>query len=142
MTYSASDDEALKHYGVKGMKWGVRKDRSGSGRKPAPSEDKATANSYAARVGRRGNTDNLSNRELQALVTRMNLESQYSKLDKSRIEKGRKFTKTTIETANTGKQAWNLLPGTVKAGIGKKVVSAAISAAVIAGTAVGKRKRK
>jgi hypothetical protein len=52
----------LKHYGVKGMKWGVRRDRAKTARK---SKSKAPS---------------LSDKELKAAVARMNLEQQYDRL--------------------------------------------------------------
>lgn len=58
--------EFLAHHGVKGQKWGVRRSRR-SLRKAA---EKRGSNP----------TKDLSNEELQQLVTRMNLEQQYSRL--------------------------------------------------------------
>lgn len=59
----------LKHYGVKGMKWGVRKG------------DK---------------TANMSNKELQSKIQRMRLEDQYKSLSKKRVSKGRKIVSKAI----------------------------------------------
>lgn len=118
---------ALMHFGVKGMKWGVRRKRpneggdgsdgSGSGsdgkaagdagpgthntttktsadrkaekafdrkhawrlQRPKPSEEAATAALSRKRVNKHG-TNMLTNKELQELVTRMNLEQQYATL--------------------------------------------------------------
>lgn len=93
-------EDFLEHYGVKGMKWGVRKTPGGpsstqvfvkkgrirgvelSSRKQqddTPSEDAARA-AIGKQLVRQHSTDRLSNRELQALVTRMNLEQQYDRL--------------------------------------------------------------
>jgi hypothetical protein len=58
-------DNFLEHYGVKGMKWGIRKDRKGSGKKTAEQTAKT-----------------LTNKELKKRVDRMNLEKQYSSLSK------------------------------------------------------------
>jgi hypothetical protein len=90
-------ENILEHYGVKGMRWGFRKEGTGvpsSHRKgTSVSEDKARANESAAKVGRKGNTDALSNHELQSLVTRMGLERQYSSLASQTATKsaGKKF---------------------------------------------------
>lgn len=60
-----SSKDYLKHYGVLGMKWGVRKDRKSS-------------------RGKRGigtnNVKNMSNYELQTAIDRMRLEKQYTEL--------------------------------------------------------------
>ena len=95
----AEVEDFLEHYGTKGMKWGVRKKRTvPSG--PAPvqldarpgqrvtakggSGYKASSDALSAvKAGQKAkssSTDSLSNKELQALVTRMNLEQQYSRL--------------------------------------------------------------
>lgn len=79
-------DYVLEHFGVKGMRWGVRKSRGGVtilGRrsaKPTPSEDKVAANTARAKISKRGNTDALTNKEMQTLVTRMNLEQNLTRL--------------------------------------------------------------
>ena len=78
----------LSHYGVKGMHWGVRRSESGSGGsspapkaapKPRMSEDAKTVEKAFGKIDR-GGTNALSNHELQGVVTRLNLEQQYSRL--------------------------------------------------------------
>lgn len=83
----------LFHFGVKGMRWGVRRSGVNAGkiyRKPsakAPSsEDFKKATAAKAKIGttKVGKTAKktapLSNDELQSLVKRMNLEKQYAEL--------------------------------------------------------------
>jgi hypothetical protein len=80
-------DTILEHHGVKGMRWGVRKDRGGGvtllgrrrGTKPVPSEDKLKAEAARSKLGKRGNSDALSNDELRTLLNRMNQEQNLSK---------------------------------------------------------------
>ena len=129
---------ALMHFGVKGMKWGVRRkspsEGSGSGsggtkeaiskaresraekreaaatakavrkdaqneagetglksriKKPNSSEEAATTAETRSRTKKHG-TDVLSNKELQDMVTRMNLEQQYQNLmDAQKAQKAR-----------------------------------------------------
>ena len=43
-------DDYLAHYGVKGMKWGVRKDRKRSSRQPRTEEQKAKRKQVAKKV--------------------------------------------------------------------------------------------
>jgi hypothetical protein len=78
-------DTILQHYGVKGMKWGVRRRSGGfslgrSKSKPEPSADKARAEAARAKLGKRGNADTLSNEELRLLINRMNQEQSLSRL--------------------------------------------------------------
>lgn len=60
-------DDVLAHFGVKGMKWGVRKDRTSSGSKKT--------SRYST------GPEKLSNKELKARVDRMRTEQEYRKLN-------------------------------------------------------------
>lgn len=74
--------DELLHYGVKGMKWGVRKDRGGrvsrrrARRQPAE-EAKAT---LKRRKRATSEAERLSNQELQKRIQRMELEKKYTSL--------------------------------------------------------------
>lgn len=87
-------DDVLEHYGVKGMKWGVRRRSKDSG---PTSSDAARAKGHAATVSKHG-TKALTNKELQDLVTRMNLEQQFTTLhQKAKKENpGVKFAKELL----------------------------------------------
>lgn len=91
-------EDFLAHFGVKGMRWGVRKDRSsgpqpitthsrpgkkvtakgGGGRPPHEDAKRAVA---LAQKARSSTTHSLSNEELKDLLTRLDLESRYTKLN-------------------------------------------------------------
>jgi hypothetical protein len=99
-------DDFLAHYGVKGMRWGVRRGSgvgsAGSRARPGAHPDAVRAKEAKTKV-KKGSTDALSTQELQALVTRMNLERQYSTLKApTASQKGRKFLADVL--VNTGKQ--------------------------------------
>lgn len=68
-------DDFLAHYGVQGMKWGVR----GGKTREAPSQDSATAKAIRARA-KTSKSKALSNAELQTAINRMNLEQQFKRL--------------------------------------------------------------
>lgn len=72
-TLGKEDDSYLEHYGIKGMKWGIRKDRSG-GRK------------------KRAAASTMSDTELRETVKRMNLEQNYRQL----VSKENASNQTTI----------------------------------------------
>jgi len=104
--------EVLVHFGVLGMKWGVRRRRSASS-SPAPmSSEAAKAARFQTRAQTHG-TRSLTNAELQALVTRMNLENQYGRLNPQQVSTGRKVTHDLLKT--TGGVAGNVAKTTVTA---------------------------
>lgn len=94
----------LKHYGVKGMKWGVRKSEvtlsttpgkkvRGSGGYDLEAHDDAKKAATYKQKAKKSTTDALSNKELQDLVLRMNLEQQYKRLSESDMSYGEKFVR-------------------------------------------------
>lgn len=103
----SSEDYELFHYGVKGMKWGVRKDRGGSpgplarrkARKQAEEQAEIRGRSQdhvKAQKLRSRNLSSLSNAEIQTLNKRLQLETDYARLmentrTKGSIEKGLEF---------------------------------------------------
>lgn len=93
-------EEVLAHFGVKGMHWGVRR-RS---KIDTSSEDAKGAAEAKAKI-KKGGTKSLSNKELQALVTRMNLEQQFDRLSStggsSKVSKGKKAVQAILTTGKT-----------------------------------------
>jgi hypothetical protein len=89
-------DEFLEHFGVKGMRWGVRRRHPGSSSSSHPSGPITSEAARAARLGTRAKTHgtkSLTNAELQVLVTRLNLENQYGKLNPQQVNAGKTFVK-------------------------------------------------
>ena len=79
----------LYHYGVLGMKWGVRRDRSrssGSRRKRSMSDDAREASAI-----KKKKVSQMSNAELKKLNERSRLEQEYSRLNPGAVRKGWKF---------------------------------------------------
>jgi hypothetical protein len=129
-----SGADFLEHYGIKGMKWGVRKDRSGGrdqkgvgyvvkpgkgivkttgGKGHMPTED-AVRKAATKQKAKASSTDALSNQELKQLVERMNLEQQYKKLSaqQSTQSAGAKFIKGMIKSETDSLQKGKLGPVT------------------------------
>lgn len=87
-----NDDRSLMHYGVKGMKWGVRKDRttmSGSERrrlKKAANIEKRRTKALDQRTSARytyRQRKYLSDAELRSRITRLSMEKQLKDLSRS-----------------------------------------------------------
>ena len=108
-------EEFLAHYGVKGMRWGVRKKRSSSdqdvrveikkgtkvkvsgGKNQPPSEDVIRTSVTRQRIKKSGKQA-VNSKELQELVNRMNLESNYAKLSKKEREANKGAVRKFIES--------------------------------------------
>lgn len=116
-------DDTLAHYGVRGMRWGVRK-RSGSssnsgepedvkivtrpghrievsgGRNQPPHEDAKRAHALKQK-GQASSVHALSNAEVKAVVERMRLESDWAKImasaEAQKKGKGRKFLENLVK---------------------------------------------
>ena len=85
-----SDDETLAHFGVKGMKWGRRKQRPhGNGRQ----------GHMSARQKRARDMSNMSDTELQRYLNRRRMENEYHKMNRTGGEKFRSWA------VGIGKQA-------------------------------------
>jgi len=105
-------DDILQHYGVMGMRWGVRKRSSlasgptqiklnarpgqkiitsGGHRQPASEDAKLAA--AIRQKARSSGPQSLSNSDMRKLVDRMNLEQQYAKLNPKQKSLGEKFIK-------------------------------------------------
>lgn len=96
-------ETVLSHYGVKGMKWGVRKSkkqlRKEAKARAAQESDDAKAASKALDKANKKGIQSLSNDELKSLNERLNLEQNYSRLaqdkgEASKVETGAKFVRS------------------------------------------------
>lgn len=126
VNFSKIKNEELKHYGIMGMKWGVRRGSSSGGstssklRKVTPAQlgKVKTAADEGSRISREGgnlvrtynNVKNarraedlskLSDAELKSKIDRMNLEQQYSNLSGAKVSKGQVYAKSALETTGS-----------------------------------------
>ena len=79
-------DNELYHYGVKGMKWGARKSRSSKKKTRGWSKEAKEADRI-----KKKSVHQMTNKELQALNKRMELESNYKRLNPNKVNKGLKY---------------------------------------------------
>lgn len=102
ITQSYKNPNDLYHHGIKGMKWGVRKEHqsSGSKKKRSKMEDWSDDAKEANRINKK-KVSQMSNAELQRLNNRKNLEQQYSRLNPSAISRGMKYVATAATVTGT-----------------------------------------
>lgn len=106
-------DEYLAHYGVKGMKWGVRKDRQGNSAKRISSKTSSkisksmtkrkTKTAKGSRSATNKNRRELSDSELNDLIGRLEKERKLKTLLDNDVAPGKTFVRTVMTDA--GKQA-------------------------------------
>ena len=124
----------IKHHGIKGQKWGVRRYRNRDGSlTPAGRKrysDSAPAHEHHKRVYDGKKARELSDQELRDRLNRLNMEKQYNQLTQQETSPGKKFIKDALYGA--GKQ--------VAAEQTKKYMT--IGVAFVAGLATKKLKDK
>lgn len=114
-------EEILSHFGVKGMRWGVR----GGKAKEASSRDSTQATALRARA-RTSKIKALSNAELQQAITRMNLEQQFKRLSVNEKPPIQRWMASTL--LEIGKRE-------VQVAAGKKLAAVVAKKAVTGGVA-------
>jgi 2'-5' RNA ligase len=120
LSMSERGAEFIKHYGVKGMKWGVIRDRgkaAGTAYKKLTVSDDAVAAKKVKGKAKVVGVDALTNKDLQTVITRMNLEMQYSQLKKveheqSLLGKGKKWAGNFVsDVLKDAAASWLKRPG-------------------------------
>lgn len=95
-------DEFLEHFGVLGMHWGVRKDRGGVVKRQSV-DSKRTQELKARPVG------SLSNKQIQTVNTRLNLEQNFGRLNPTKVAKGKNFAKEALATIGIATAAYGVV---------------------------------
>jgi len=114
-------EEFLEHFGVKGMKWGIRRKVGSDGRVTGSVDHRTTQQLKAKPVHQ------LTNMQLKKLNERMNLEQNYNRLNPKKVSHGKKIVAGIIASAGIGVKAYNQFNSPAgKAAIkhGKKVMAA------------------
>lgn len=104
-------DNMLAHYGVKGMRWGVRRSKKEleRAREAAKSPEARAAEAALSKAAETG-VSSLSNDELKVLNERLNLEQNFTRLttvpkEEGKVKNGIKAAKNVLEVGSTVNQA-------------------------------------
>lgn len=90
----------LYHWGIKGMKWGVRRYQNSDGSLTSKGKKRYSEDAYRAKKIKKKRLSQMSNAELKELNNRMQLEQNYKNLKKQKMSIGRKFVQdVAYETA-------------------------------------------
>lgn len=105
------DEDALAHYGVLGMHWGVRRSRrarvAAALSKPAHSKGVHDDHKEVRELEKK-NIKELSNADLKKLTTRLQLEQQYKNLKPSKRKRNMAIVKGVLGIGKTASDAYNL----------------------------------
>ena len=101
----------LYHYGIKGMRWGVRRTQQQLGHSPKkvsgksknvssnPKKVIAKSKKISSRQQRRNEMKNMSDAELRSRINRIQMEKQYMQLTEPQLSPCKKFVKDVLTNA-------------------------------------------
>lgn len=94
-------ENSLIHYGVLGMKWGVRRTPAqlarARGKTKAKSEETSKKVTSSSTSVQKKSISEMSDDELRRTVSRLQLEQQYRNLNPERVSAGRKFANKVLK---------------------------------------------
>lgn len=95
-------ENELYHYGIKGMKWGIRRTEAQLARargKKTP-DDENVSEDYKKAHDRK-NVKTMSDAELRSRLNRLQMEQQYSRLSGTDVSRGKKYAQNAFKAATT-----------------------------------------
>lgn len=114
------NDYALKHHGIKGQKWGVRRfqNKNGTytpaGRKRR--QDNWSEDARSTHQLKKKSVNEMSNAELRKYNERIRLEQEYSKLNPGSVKKGWKYVAGATVATTTVLNLYNNSDKLIKIG--------------------------
>jgi len=114
-----TEDDVLEHFGVKGMRWGVRRSPAAL-KKAAGSVDYRSAKAIRDK-GKKSGVKSLTNKQLETASKRLSAEQRYSQLvsQQGRLTRGHNVVKAVLAIGGTASAAYGLATSpAAKAGAG------------------------
>lgn len=100
MTQEPMSDAVLQHYGVKGMKWGVRRSQAQLDRKAGRKPSKARLRSKSkTKRSSAPSASSMDDSTLRKRINRLQMEKQYNELTSKSTGSGKKFAKKALSAA-------------------------------------------
>ena len=95
--------EEIWHHGIKGQKWGVRHTPEQLGHKTGGKKTAKKDDSHEDYKKAHDSKDvkKMSDAELRSRLNRLNMEKQYSQMNPSRVERGRRVLNASLKVAGT-----------------------------------------
>ena len=104
-TYNYNYSNELCHYGVKGMKWGVRRNRKlntlSKIKNKRSREDPSKYHDDYKKAHSKKNIKEMSDKELRDRLNRIQMEQQYTKLNPDKIDKGKIYAGKALKAIGT-----------------------------------------
>jgi hypothetical protein len=116
-------DYILKHHGIKGQKWGVRRFQNKNGtytpagrKRRLANQDNWSEDARTVSQLRKKSVNEMSNVELKKYNERVRLEQEYSRLNPSAVSKGWKYVAGAAVATNTVLNLYNNSDKLIKIG--------------------------